>query len=712
MEDENRYFEIILHSKDREYSNIIYGGINIISEDEDKNTFIKIVHKRKFSIFKYEFDCNLGQKYISMNNIILDFFGLKNGDKIDESSIFMDYNIEEFETVGYFRICVQNMDLNQQNIDFKLISDNIKKHTFIGCHPLFFKKAGYLYKITPNLNNCFYINKQTKIELNTQEWTSLGDQQNLMFEYYKNGGNPNKPVDQKILNKCINNNVNNVNKRTLNISEIKSNIGGLNQQINTIIRRVLLTRIMDYNTIKKLGLSHVKGLLLYGPTGTGKTLIARNISKIINADSFTVVKGPELFGKYVGESERNVRALFENAIRTKDDPNSLHIITIDEADSLFETRNNTCGNSNARNSVVNQFLTMIDGIESLNNILLILTTNRKDMIDPAILRPGRIEVHIEILLPDTNGRLDIFKIHTSTLSKNNCLANDVDLNKLSNLTENYSGADIEGLIKSALSYAIKRETTINDNIEIGENIVVENNDFESALLECKKNNIKDELDIILSKEFIIWGMSIQLLVEKCVNRISSLRIGNKIALLLHGKKNCGKTIIACNIARICNYNKIIFISPSQITNFNNEEKISYINSMFTQAYTYPSSIIILDNFTELIKYSSLHHIYNNDILQCLLNNINSTCKNTNRCVIIFTLTDKKDDIIEILDIKDYFNLILNIETTLNTNEISLFNRLNSNLTTKLLSNLDNYELQITNNTINMIDVFKDIKFRN
>lgn len=149
-------------------------------------------------------------------------------------------------------------------------------------------------------------------------------------------------------------------------------------------------------------------MLLHGPPGTGKTLIAKKIAGALNCEKPKVVNGPEIFDKYVGEAEKKIRELFADAeaeMRDKGDDSGLHVIIFDEIDAICRTRSGGEGaGSQVGNNVVNQLLTKMDGVESLNNILIIGMTNRKDMIDPAVLRPGRMEIHLEIGLPNEYGR--------------------------------------------------------------------------------------------------------------------------------------------------------------------------------------------------------------------------------------------------------------------------------------------------------------------
>src|ERR1700742_4128247 len=208
-------------------------------------------------------------------------------------------------------------------------------------------------------------------------------------------------------------------------------IGGLDTEFSAIFRRAFASRIFPPGLVEKLGIQHVKGILLYGPPGTGKTLIARQIGKMLNAREPKVINGPEVLNKYVGQSEENIRKLFADAekeYKEKGDESGLHIIIFDELDAVCKQRGSGAGGgTGVGDSVVNQLLTKLDGVDQLNNILIIGMTNRRDMIDEALLRPGRLEVQIEIGLPDENGRLQILNIHTSRLREHNKLSSDVDL---------------------------------------------------------------------------------------------------------------------------------------------------------------------------------------------------------------------------------------------------------------------------------------------
>jgi vesicle-fusing ATPase len=226
-------------------------------------------------------------------------------------------------------------------------------------------------------------------------------------------------------------------------------IGGLDDEFSNIFRRAFVSRIFPPAIVEKMGIQHVKGILLYGPPGTGKTLMARQIGKMLNAKEPQIVNGPEILNKYVGQSEENIRKLFaaaEAEYKQRGEESGLHIIIFDELDAICKQRGSKNDGTGVGDSIVNQLLSKMDGVDQLNNILIIGMTNRLDMIDEALLRPGRLEIHMEINLPDEKGRAQIFKVHTAKMRDAHLLDGDVDLNELASLTKNFSGAEISGRV--------------------------------------------------------------------------------------------------------------------------------------------------------------------------------------------------------------------------------------------------------------------------
>jgi len=188
--------------------------------------------------------------------------------------------------------------------------------------------------------------------------------------------------------------------------------------------------------------------MLYGPSGTGKTLVAKAVATESEVN-FISVKGPELLSKWVGESERGVREVFRKARQA-----APCIIFFDEVDSIVPPRGRDMG-TNVTERVVSQILTELDGLDSLKDVVVIAATNRPDMVDPALMRPGRIDRMLHIPNPDLDARKEIIKIHT----RNKPLADDVDIDELAGMTENYSGADIAAVCSAASMAAIDEHLT-------------------------------------------------------------------------------------------------------------------------------------------------------------------------------------------------------------------------------------------------------------
>ncbi|WP_254841235.1 CDC48 family AAA ATPase [Natronomonas marina] len=189
-----------------------------------------------------------------------------------------------------------------------------------------------------------------------------------------------------------------------------------------------------------------KGVLLYGPPGTGKTLMAKAVANEAQSN-FISIKGPELLNKYVGESEKGVREVFEKARS-----NAPTVVFFDEIDSIAGERGKRMGDSGVGERVVSQLLTELDGLEELEDVVVIATTNRPDLIDSALLRPGRLDRHVHVPVPDEEARRKILAVHT----RNKPLADDVDLEELARKTDGYVGADLEAVCREA-SMAATRE---------------------------------------------------------------------------------------------------------------------------------------------------------------------------------------------------------------------------------------------------------------
>lgn len=442
-------------------------------------------------------------------------------------------------------------------------------------------------------------------------------------------------------------------------------IGGLDTEFSTIFRRAFASRIFPPGLVEKLGIQHVKGILLFGPPGTGKTLIARQIGKMLNAREPKIINGPEVLNKFVGQSEENIRKLFADAekeYKEKGDESGLHIIIFDELDAVCKQRGSGAGGgTGVGDSVVNQLLSKLDGVEQLNNILLIGMTNRLDMIDDALLRPGRLEVHMEISLPDEFGRSQILKIHTQKMRENNVMDRDVDLAELAHLTKNFSGAEINGLVKSATSFAFNRHVKVGTMAGISDDIdkmKVNRQDFHNALEEVKPafGVSEAELEKCLHGGIIRYSPFIENILAEGRLFVEQVRKPDSTPLfsvLLHGPPGSGKTALAAKISIDSEYPFIKLISPEDMVGFNEAAKVQYLSKVFMDAYKSPMSIIVMDNIERIVDWVPIGPRFSNSVLQTIMILLSKQPPRGRRLLILATTTERS--VLQQLDIFNSFN---------------------------------------------------------
>ena len=442
-------------------------------------------------------------------------------------------------------------------------------------------------------------------------------------------------------------------------------IGGLDSEFSTIFRRAFASRIFPPGLIDKLGIQHVKGILLYGPPGTGKTLIARQIGKMLNAREPKVINGPEVLNKYVGQSEENIRKLFADAekeYKEKGDESGLHIIIFDELDAVCKQRGSGAGGgTGVGDSVVNQLLSKLDGVDQLNNILLIGMTNRMDMIDDALLRPGRLEVHMEISLPDEHGRSQILKIHTQKMRDNNVMDRDVNLPDLAHRTKNFSGAEIGGLVKSASSFAFNRHVKVGTMAGISDDIVnmkVNMADFENALNEVKPafGVSEAELDACIQHGIIRYTAAIDEILAEGRLFVEQVREPDStpiFSVVLHGPPGSGKTALAAKISLASEYPFIKLISAEDMLGFNEAAKVQQINKVFMDAYKSPLSVIVLDSIERIVDWNPIGPRFSNSVLQAVMVLLGKKPPKGRRLLILATTTERS--VLQQLDVFKSFD---------------------------------------------------------
>jgi transitional endoplasmic reticulum ATPase len=242
-----------------------------------------------------------------------------------------------------------------------------------------------------------------------------------------------------------------------------TDIGGLDN-VKQHLKEAVEWPLKTPEIFSKLGIKPPKGILLYGPPGCGKTLLARAVATE-SESNFISIKGPEVFSKWVGESEKAIREVFRKARMA-----APAVIFFDEMDSLTPRRGAGFSDSGVSERVISQLLTEMDGIMTLQDIVVIAATNRPDIVDSAVLRPGRFDRLIYVPEPDEASRLQIFKLYTKDMP----LSKDVDLNQLATTTKYYSGADVESLCREAAMHALRKDVKA---------VEVTMKDFQDALKE-------------------------------------------------------------------------------------------------------------------------------------------------------------------------------------------------------------------------------------
>lgn len=451
----------------------------------------------------------------------------------------------------------------------------------------------------------------------------------------------------------------------------KMGIGGLDKEFSDIFRRAFASRVFPPEIVEQMGCKHVKGILLYGPPGCGKTLLARQIGKMLNAREPKVVNGPEILNKYVGESEANIRKLFADAEeeqRRLGANSGLHIIIFDEIDAICKQRGSMAGSTGVHDTVVNQLLSKIDGVEQLNNILVIGMTNRPDLIDEALLRPGRLEVKMEIGLPDEKGRLQILHIHTARMRGHQLLSADVDIKELAVETKNFSGAELEGLVRAAQSTAmnrhIKASTKVEVDMEKAESLQVTRGDFLASL----ENDIKpafgtnqEDYASYIMNGIIKWGDPVTRVLEDGELLVQQTKNSDRtplVSVLLEGPPHSGKTALAARIAEESNFPFIKICSPDKMIGFSETAKCQAMKKIFDDAYKSQLSCVVVDDIERLLDYVPIGPRFSNLVLQALLVLLKKAPPQGRKLLIIGTTSRK--DVLQEMEMLNAFSTTIHV----------------------------------------------------
>jgi transitional endoplasmic reticulum ATPase len=378
-------------------------------------------------------------------------------------------------------------------------------------------------------------------------------------------------------------------------------IGGLDEEIRRI-REMVELPLRHPEIFQRLGIDPPKGVLLHGPPGCGKTLLARAVANESEAN-FYAINGPEIMSKFYGESEARMRKMFEDA-----EKNSPSILFIDELDAIAPKRSEVTGEVERR--VVAQLLASMDGLKGRGHIIVIGATNRPDAIDEALRRPGRFDREIEIGIPDREGRMEILQIHTRGMP----LDDDTNLRKTSEITHGYTGADLEALTREAAMKALRRYLPQIDLEEkriphdVLDEMVVNNQDIQDAYREITPTAMRE---VYIESPNVSWndvgGLDEvkQSLIEavdwplKNPERFSRLGIDSPKGILLHGPPGCGKTLLARAVATESEANFIAVRGPEIFSKWVGESEKA-IREIFRKARMAAPSIIFFDEFDALV----------------------------------------------------------------------------------------------------------------
>ncbi|MEM3661992.1 MAG: CDC48 family AAA ATPase [Sulfolobales archaeon] len=399
-------------------------------------------------------------------------------------------------------------------------------------------------------------------------------------------------------------------------------IGDL-EEVKERLREIVELPMRHPEIFRHLGIEPPKGILLYGPPGVGKTLLAKALANEVGA-YFIAINGPEIMSKFYGESEQRLREIFEEARK-----NAPAIIFIDEIDAIAPKRSEVIGEVEKR--VVAQLLTLMDGLQGRGDVIVIGATNRIHAVDPALRRPGRFDREIEIPLPDKSGRLEILRIHT----RNVPLDSDVDLEKLAEMTHGYTGADIAALVKEAALRTIRRTINIDDldrdniNPEILDEIKVSMADFLEAYKEIIPSGLREVyIEIPDVRWSDIGGLEDvkQELRESIEWAIKSPQIYKRLGIeppkgiLLYGPPGVGKTLLGKAIANESGAHMIWVKGPELLSKWVGESERA-IREIFRKARLYSPAIIFFDEIDALFPirgmFSEGTHVMESIVSQLL-----------------------------------------------------------------------------------------------
>jgi len=382
-------------------------------------------------------------------------------------------------------------------------------------------------------------------------------------------------------------------------------VGGLNSEIK-IMREIVELPLRHPELFTRLGIEPHSGVLLYGPPGCGKTLLAKVLASEAEANMFSI-NGPEIMNKYYGETEAKLRDIFKEAKE-----NSPSIIFIDEIDAIAPKREEAYGDVEKR--VVAQLLALMDGLTERGNVIVLGATNRPDSVDPALRRPGRFDREMEISVPNADGRLEVMRIHTRGMP----IAKDVNLKILSSELNGYTGADMKSLCREAAIRSIRRylpEISLETEkipTKVLQSMQVKLIDFYDAMREVVPTAMRE---FYVERSKVYWhdvgGLDDpkKILEENLIvamnnpEKFSKMGIKPPKGALLYGPPGCGKTLLARALATESSGNMILVRGPEILSKWVGESEKA-IREIFRKAKASSPCVIIFDELDSLAKFKS------------------------------------------------------------------------------------------------------------
>lgn len=396
------------------------------------------------------------------------------------------------------------------------------------------------------------------------------------------------------------------------------NIGGVDKYIRQFINEIIAPRLLPAELQEKMSLSSIsRGGLLFGPPGTGKTLFVRVLELLLRDNNFPVKvvvrSGPEVFNRYVGESESKVREIFAEAEK---DPNTIFLILIDEVDAMLPRRG-VSDSTGTADKVVTQFLTCLDGVNKKNNVIVFGTTNRLDLIDPAVMRPGRMNMKMEFSLPDEQQRLQILEIQSKELRASGMFHPDVDLDYLAEKTTGFTGAELVSLIDSAKVSALRRAQGLSEEDMYFSPQAINNlttfqlnaNDFDLALQKIKPQFGKSAFMSLEEKNYTTGGYPPETEgnLRGALKRFLRDPRASVLRMLIQGPPGSGKSTLAALVQQdfgsFCSY-----VSAEEVVK-SRDRRIPLVRA-FSERSHHKSGrnfTMVIDDFDTMINFDGCNY---------------------------------------------------------------------------------------------------------